>query len=110
VRPQQQRYLWIGLAALVGLATSACRSESVTAVDPSTVVITPQEETLFADQTVAQNWRAAPLYGTAQLSAGFTPDPHSVHVTAGVLHPQRFLALRRGNAKCAKNQCNERAD
>lgn len=38
---------------------------------------------LLVDTATAQNWRADPLYGTAQLSAGFTPDPHTVHVTAG---------------------------
>jgi hypothetical protein len=29
------------------------------------------------------NWRAAPTYGTAQLSAGFWPDPHTTQVVAG---------------------------
>ena len=29
------------------------------------------------------NWRAEPMYGTANLSAGFTPDPHVVTVRAG---------------------------
>ena len=29
------------------------------------------------------NWRAAPTYGTVQLSAGFWPDPHTTQVVAG---------------------------
>lgn len=29
------------------------------------------------------NWRAEPMYGTANLDAGFTPDPHVVVVRAG---------------------------
>jgi hypothetical protein len=38
---------------------------------------------LFAGESKAQNWRAAPLYGTAQLNSGFTPDPHTLEVVAG---------------------------
>lgn len=29
------------------------------------------------------NWRAQPMFGTANLNAGFTPDPHVVSVRAG---------------------------
>ena len=29
------------------------------------------------------NWRAQPMYGTVNLNAGFTPDPHIVVVDAG---------------------------
>lgn len=31
----------------------------------------------------AQDWRGTPVYGSVRLSAGFTPDPHEVNVTAG---------------------------
>jgi serine protease Do len=29
------------------------------------------------------NWEAKPLYGTVNLEAGFTPDPHEVRIDAG---------------------------
>lgn len=29
------------------------------------------------------DWRAQPMFGTANLSAGFTPDPHSISIRAG---------------------------
>jgi len=32
---------------------------------------------------VAQNWNLAPRYGTATLRGGFSPDPHTVTLTAG---------------------------
>lgn len=39
---------------------------------------------LAAGTTMAQpNWRAEPMFGTANLSAGFTPDPHLISVRAG---------------------------
>lgn len=37
-----------------------------------------------ADTVQAQpNWRAQPMFGTANLRVGFTPDPHVVGVRAG---------------------------
>ena len=39
---------------------------------------------LLAGTAQAQpNWRAQPMYGTADLRVGFTPDPHVVTVRAG---------------------------
>lgn len=37
----------------------------------------------LATSAQAQDWRGTPVYGTARLSAGFTPDPHTVSLTAG---------------------------
>lgn len=37
----------------------------------------------LATSAQAQDWRGTPVYGTARLTAGFTPDPHSVSLTAG---------------------------
>ncbi|MHC3126829.1 hypothetical protein OB03_05735 [Brevundimonas sp. GN22] len=37
----------------------------------------------LATSAQAQDWRGTPVYGTARLSAGFTPDPHTVDLTAG---------------------------
>lgn len=31
----------------------------------------------------AQDWRGTPVYGSVRLSAGFTPDPHEISLTAG---------------------------
>jgi hypothetical protein len=31
----------------------------------------------------AQDWRLAPTYGTANLTSGFTPDPHYVNLESG---------------------------
>jgi len=36
-----------------------------------------------ASEAAAQNWQAAPTFGTATLSAGFMPDPHTTLVQAG---------------------------
>lgn len=32
---------------------------------------------------LAQNWQLAPRYGTVSLRSGFTPDPHTISLTAG---------------------------
>ncbi|CAN5462567.1 hypothetical protein BH23BAC4_BH23BAC4_14480 [soil metagenome] len=34
-------------------------------------------------QAQTPNWRATPLYGSVNLQSGFSPDPHSVGLTAG---------------------------
>jgi hypothetical protein len=39
--------------------------------------------TLVSGMLFAQNWSAAPLYGTLTLTTGFTPDPSYVQVQAG---------------------------
>ncbi|MFN3536213.1 MAG: peptidase, partial [Brevundimonas sp.] len=38
---------------------------------------------LVAAPVAAQDISASPNYGTVRLSAGFTPDPYNVSVTAG---------------------------
>lgn len=44
---------------------------------------------LAAPSALAQepNWQGSPLYGRVDLASGFTPDPHSVQVTAGGTTP-----------------------
>jgi hypothetical protein len=37
----------------------------------------------FSSTASAQNWQASPSYGETYLSSGFTPDPHSVRLSAG---------------------------
>lgn len=37
----------------------------------------------LAPSVQAQDWRGTPVYGNVRLSAGFTPDPHKLSVTAG---------------------------
>jgi len=37
----------------------------------------------LAPSLAAQDWNAEPLYGTASLESGFTPDPHTVSVVSG---------------------------
>lgn len=37
----------------------------------------------LATSAQAQDWRGTPVYGSVRLSAGFTPDPHKLSVTAG---------------------------
>lgn len=40
--------------------------------------------TLAAGTAQAQpNWQAQPMFGTVNLQAGFTPDPHSIAIRAG---------------------------
>lgn len=39
--------------------------------------------TLAGAPALAQDWRAQPRYGTADLTAGFRPDPHRVAIEAG---------------------------
>ena len=36
-----------------------------------------------SSEAAAQNWQAAPTFGTATLSAGFMPDPHTTFIQAG---------------------------
>jgi hypothetical protein len=36
-----------------------------------------------AGVAAAQNWQGAPNFGSAELSAGFRPDPYTVNVVAG---------------------------
>ena len=37
----------------------------------------------LATSAQAQDWRGTPVFGNVRLSAGFTPDPHTVSLTAG---------------------------
>ncbi len=38
---------------------------------------------VLAAPLAAQDWTAEPLYGTATLESGFTPDPHPIEVVSG---------------------------
>lgn len=51
---------------------------------------------LIAGPVAAQNYGLNPNYGTVRLSAGFTPDPYNVNVTAGgnIRAADRFSGCR----------------
>ncbi|MFN4297976.1 MAG: peptidase S1 [Brevundimonas sp.] len=51
---------------------------------------------IIAGPVAAQDYSASPNYGTARLSAGFTPDPYNVTVTAGgsIRAADRFSSCR----------------
>ena len=37
----------------------------------------------FAQDGANPNWEGVPLYGTVELTNGFTPDPHQTELLAG---------------------------
>lgn len=51
---------------------------------------------LFAGPVAAQDWSANPHAGTVRLSAGFTPDPYNISITAGgtIQASERFSGCR----------------
>src|SRR5690606_41731528 len=51
---------------------------------------------LIAGPVAAQDWSANPHAGTVRLSAGFTPDPYNISITAGgtIQASERFSGCR----------------
>lgn len=59
-------------------------------------VIAAAAALLLAGPATAQDWSQNPRYGSVRLSAGFTPDPFTVNLTAGGSIPasSRFSSCR----------------
>lgn len=87
--PQSGNYnIWVGTysssggtpnASVVFSELSGSQSQSTSSA--STTRNVGSSSSIRSSGTL--NWQATPTYGTAQLSAGFLPDPHTTQVVAG---------------------------